>query len=102
MDEYVRSDIFDERLKRVDDENIRQNRRIDKLEGTIEKIGELASSVQLLAQNMAQMKDELTRQGDRLKDIEAEPGEKWKKLTWLIITAVAGAAVGYILSKIGL
>ena len=102
MDVYVRSDIFDERLRRVDDENSRQNKRIDKLEGTIEKIGELASSVQLLAQNMALMKDELTRQGNRLDDIEAEPGEKWKRFTWLVITAIAGGIVGYILSKIGL
>lgn len=102
MDEFVRTDIFDERLKRVDDENTRQNKRIDKLEGALDKLNELASSVQLMAQNIATMTTELKRQSDRLEEIEKEPAEKWKKLTWFIITAVAGAAVGYILSKIGL
>ncbi len=102
MDEFVRTDIFDERLKRVDDENTRQNKRIDKLEGALDKLNELASSVQLMAQNIATMTTELKRQSDRLEKIEQEPADKWKKLTWLIVTGIAGAALGFILSKIGL
>lgn len=102
MDEFVRTDIFDERLKRVDDENTRQNKRIDKLEGALDKLNELASSVQVMAQNIATMTQELKRQSDRLEEIEKEPGEKWRKLTWLIVTAVAGGLVGWILSRIGL
>lgn len=102
MDEYVRSDVFDARLKAVDDENNRQNHRIDKLEGALDKLNELASSVQVMAQNIATMTQELKRQSDRLEAIEKEPGEKWKKLTWLIITGIVGAAVGFALSKIGI
>lgn len=102
MDEFVRTDIFDERLKRVDDENTRQNKRIDKLEGALDKLNELASSVQLMANNIATMTTELKRQSDRLEKIEKEPGEKWRKLTWLIVTAVAGGLAGWILSRIGL
>lgn len=102
MDEFVRTDVFDARLARVDDENSRQNHRIDKLESAIDKLTELAASVKLLAQNMSDMKTELQRQGKRLEAIEQEPADKWRKLTWLIITGVAGAALGFILSKIGL
>lgn len=102
MDEYVRTELFEERVKRIDDENNRQNHRIDNLERTIEKINELAASTQLLAQNMLAMKEELHRQGERLDKIEAEPGDKWKKLTWLIVTGIAGAVLGWALSKIGL
>lgn len=102
MDEFVRTEVFDERLRRVDDENNRQNHRIDKLEGTLEKMNDLVASIQVLAQNMSQMKDELHRQGERLDKIEQEPADKWRKLTWLIITGVAGAVLGFILSKIGL
>lgn len=102
MDEFVRTDIFDERLKRVDDENTRQNKRIDKLEGALDKLNELASSVQLMAQNIATMTTELKRQSDRLEAIEKEPAEKWKKFTWLIVTAVAGGIIGFLLSKVGL
>lgn len=102
MDEFVRTDIFDERLKRVDDENTRQNKRIDKLEGALDKLNELASSVQVMAQNIATMTQELKRQSDRLEAIEKEPAEKWKKFTWLIVTAVAGGIIGFLLSKVGL
>lgn len=102
MDEYVRTEVYAERMQRVDDENNRQNRRIDKLEGAFDKISELATSVKLLAQNMSDMKTELQRQGKRLEEIEQEPADKWRKLTWLIVTGIAGAVLGFILSKIGL
>lgn len=102
MDDYITRPEYNERMQRVDDENNRQNHRIDKLESAIDKLTELATSVKLLAQNMSDMKTELQRQGKRLEEIEQEPADKWRKLTWLIITGVAGAALGFILSKIGL
>ena len=102
MDEFVRTDVFDARLKAVDDENSRQNHRIDKLEGALDKLNELASSVQLMANNIATMTTELKRQSDRLEEIEKEPAEKWKKFTWLIVTAVAGGIIGFLLSKLGM
>ena len=68
----------------------------------LERLNDLASSVQVLAQNMASMKEELHRQGDRLDAIEKEPADKWKKFTWLIVTALAGAVVGFVISKLGM
>ena len=102
MDEFVRTEVFEAKLKNVDDENNRQNHRIDRLEGMLERLNDLASSVQVLAQNMASMKEELHRQGDRLDAIEKEPADKWKKFTWLIVTALAGAVVGFVISKLGM
>ena len=75
MDDFVRTDVFDARMQAVDDENNRQNHRIDKLEGALDKLNELASSVQLMAQNIATMTTELKRQSDRLEKIEQEPAE---------------------------
>lgn len=102
MDEFVRTDVFDARMKAVDDENSRQNHRIDKLEGALDKLNELASSVQVMAQNIATMTQELKRQSDRLEAIEKEPADQWKKIKWLVITALVSALIGYALSKIGL
>lgn len=102
MDDYITRPEYNERMQRVDDENNRQNHRIDKLEGALDKLNELASSVQVMAQNIATMTQELKRQSERLEKIEQEPADKWRKLTWLIITGVAGAVLGFILSKIGL
>lgn len=102
MDEFVRQDVFDAKLKAVDDENNRQNHRLEKLESVVEKITEIATSVQLLAQNVATMTKELERQGKRLDRIEDEPADKWKKFTWLIVTGMVGAVIGFLASKIGL
>lgn len=102
MDEYVRTEVFDAKLQNVDDENHRQNERLKKLEDVVERISDIAASVQLLAQNVATMTKELERQGKKLEAIENEPADKWRKLTWLVITAVAGGVVGWILSRLGL
>ena len=102
MDEYVRSEVFEERMKRVDDENSRQNHRLGKLEEVFDRLTDMTTSVRELAINMNAMKEELQRQGKRLDEIEKEPAEKWRKLVWIIITAIAGAVVGFIVSKIGM
>lgn len=102
MDEFVRTDVFDARLARVDDENLRQNERLALLEKNSASLNDLVVSVKELAMSVKQMQEELKRQGQRLEAIEKEPGEKWKKLTWLIVTAVAGGVIGWILSRIGM
>ncbi len=102
MDEFVRTDVFDARLARVDDENSRQNQRLELLEKNSASLNDLVVSVKELAMSVKQMQEELKRQGQRLEAIEKEPAEKWKKFTWLVVTAVAGAVVGFVLSKLGL
>ena len=102
MDEFVRADVFDARLARVDDENNRQNQRLELLEKNSASLNDLVVSVKELAMSVKQMQEELKRQGQRLEAIEKEPGEKWKKFTWIIITAVAGGIIGFLLSKVGM
>lgn len=102
MEDYVLKEVFDERLKRVDDENERQNHRLSLVEKNGETLNELVVSVKELAMSIRQMQEELKRQGERLSRIEDEPGDKWKKFTWLIFSGVVGIVVGYILNKIGL
>ena len=102
MDEFVRTDVFDARVARIDDENDRQNQRIELLEKNSASLNDLVVSVKELAMSVKQMQEELKRQGQRLEAIEKEPAEKWKKFTWLIITGVVGAVIGFALSKIGI
>lgn len=101
MDDYITRPEYNERLQRVDDENNRQNKRIDKLESALEKLSELATSVQLLAQNMADMKNELVRQGARLETLEQEPAQNWKSVVKTVVAYIATAALGYLLAKGG-
>lgn len=101
MDEnYVMKEVFDERMKRVDDENDRQNHRLSLLEKNGETLNELVISVKEMAISIQQMAKELEKQGTRLDKIEDEPADKWKKFTWFAFTTLIGAVLGYILNGV--
>ena len=92
--------VHDLELSRINDEQTRQNKRLDHLETRAEAISELASSVKLLAANMEAMAKEQTKIGDRLDELEAEPAENWKKAVWVVVVALISAAVGFFLKGV--
>ena len=102
MDDYVTRVEYDERLKRIDDENTRQNHRIEKLEQIMDSLNELTISVREMAVSMTAMQREQERQGQRLEAIEREPADKWKNTVKTVVTAVITAVVAYLLAKGGL
>lgn len=102
MDEYVTRVEFDARMKRIEDEDHRQNHRIDKLENVTEQIADMAASIKAMVVTMQAMKKEQEDQGDRLREIEKKPADNWNNLVYTIIAMVATAAVTYILTKGGL
>lgn len=99
-DEYVTKAVHDLELSRVNDEQTRQNRRLDVVEGKLENLAELTSSVKLLAANMDRMVKEQAKIGERLDDLEAEPAENWKKAVWVVVVALISAAVGFFLKGV--
>lgn len=88
--------------KRIEEENNRQNRRIDNLEGNVRQIGTLATSVEKLAVNMESMLREQEKQGRRLETLEKRDGEKWRKAVEVIITVAVSGVVGFMLAQIGM
>lgn len=92
----------DEFARRQDEENKRQNKRLDALEETVREIGSLTTSVAKLAASMESMMKEQERQGERLESLEGRDGEMWRKVTSYIVTAVVGAVVCYIMTRIGM
>lgn len=100
MDEqrYVLEDVFHERMKNVDDENNRQNHRIDDLEAEVKQISELVASVKVLAVNIETMSKELSKQGERLEKIEEKPSKRWDSVITGIITGIIGLLIGLISS----
>lgn len=75
MDNYLPKDVHDEFARRMEDENRRQNHRIDNLENSVKAFGEIANSVNRLATNMETMTTELSRQGERLETLEENRGQ---------------------------
>lgn len=102
MDEFVSRVEYDERMKRIEDEDRRQNHRIDKLETITDQIADMAASIKAMVVTMQAMQKEQEEQGKRLTDIEKKPADNWDKLVYSIIAMVATAAVTYILTKGGL
>ena len=102
MDELIGRAEHDEFARRFDDENKRQNRRIEALEEAIRQSSALIANVERLAMNMETMAKEQERQGKRLEVLEARDGEMWRKAVGYAVTAVIGIVIGYIFTHIGM
>lgn len=102
MDDYINRKEHEEFARRQDEENKRQNRRIDLLEQSVEKMGALTTSVEKLATNMESMLKEQEKQGERLGTLESRDGEMWRKVVSHVVTAVVGAVVCYLLMQVGI
>lgn len=87
---------------RRDDEDKRQNHRIELLERNAEETRKLTVSVEKMATSMEQMVKEQAKQGQRLDEIEKEPGEKWKRATWEVLKYILVAVLALAAAKVGL
>ncbi|MCM1335451.1 MAG: hypothetical protein NC084_12200 [Bacteroides sp.] len=101
-EEYVTRSICDERCRRLEEEDKRQNRRIELLEESTREIRSLAASVERLAMNMESMLKGQEKQDARLEALEGRDGEKWRKAIGYIGTAIIGGALAIIAAKLGL
>lgn len=102
MEDYITRAEHGEFCKRMEAEDIRQNRRIGELEETVRQIGTLTTSVEKLAMSIEAMVREMEQQGERLEALESRDGEMWRKAIGYLVTAVIGAVVGYISKQIGM
>lgn len=102
MEDYISRREYDERQKRIDDEDRRQNHRLDRLEKIAEQLSELTASIKVMAASMQGMQEEQKAQGERLEKIEQEPADRWNKLISTVITVLVTAAVTWLITKGGM
>lgn len=98
----ISQEVHEEFARRQDDENRRQNHRIEELEKSVRQLGALTTSVEKLASSMESMVKEQEKQGKRLEVLEGRDGEKWRNVVSHIITAVVGAVVCYFITQFGI
>lgn len=84
---------MDSENQRRDDENKRQNKRIESLEESFKELNRLALSTERMAVSIQSLTTEITKQGERLENIESKPRKHWESLIAGILGAIA-AAVG--------
>lgn len=94
MDDYISRREHEEFVRRVEDEEHRQNVRIGNLENQTQIIQSLAMSVDRLATSMDRMAKEQAEQGERLKALEQEPADNWKSIKKTVWTTIASVLAG--------
>lgn len=102
MDTPITRAEHEEFRRRLEEENRRQDKRLELLEKSVREIGALTTSVEKLAMSVENMVKEQTRQGERLEALEGRDGERWRKLVGYIASALVSGAVGWLVAQAGL
>lgn len=102
MDTPITRAEHEEFRRRLEEENRRQDKRIELLEESVREMGALTTSVERLAVSMESMVKEQEKQGKRLEILEGRDGEMWRKVVGYIATAVAGIIIGFVFNQFGM
>lgn len=102
MDDAITRAEHEEFRKRLEEQNKRQDKRIELLEESVRDMGVLTTSVEKLATNIESMVKEQEKQGKRLEVLEGRDGEMWRKVVGYIATAIVGIIVGFIFTQFGM
>jgi len=98
MDTPITRAEHEEFRRRLEEENHRQDRRIEQLEDNVQQLGKLAASVEKLALSLENMVKEQEHQGKRLEALEGRDGEMWRKVMGFVASTLIGLILGAIFS----
>lgn len=77
-------------------------KRIDELEKRQANLETLASSVQVMANEMEHVKKDVVEIKDGIKTIAEKPAKNWNKVVDIILSVIVTALITYILTGVGL
>ena len=92
----------EEFCKRLEEEDRRQNKRLEILEEQTKQFTDLVLSVRELAQSVKQLAETQKAQGEKLDELENRDGEMWRKVSGYVITAIIGLVLGYLFNLAGM
>ena len=101
MDNPITRAEHEEFRRRLEEENRRQDKRIELLEDNMRELNQLTASVGKLATSIESMVKEQEKQGKRLETLEDRDGEMWRKAVGYVVTAVIGVFLGYVFTQLG-
>ena len=99
---FVETNTFDEFKRRIEDEDHRQNRRIEELEKLAEEIHTLAKTSAVMCEKLINMNDKLDTVNKDVESLKSKDGETWRRVVWTVIAAILGIVVGFIFKEIGM
>ena len=102
MDGSITRAEHEEFRRRLEEENRRQDKRIELLEDNMRELNQLTASVSKLASSIESMVKEQEKQDRRLETLEDRDGAMWRKIVAYGATALVGIFIGYIAQQLGL
>lgn len=102
MDEYITRPEHDEFKRRLEDEETRQNRRLEVIENRVDKLIDMQASLAVMQAGIDSISAEVKRIGSEVDAIKQEPADKWKKAVWIVVTVALTAVATFILAKAGI
>lgn len=102
MDTQISREEHKEFVRRMDEANERQSKRISILEDEVRQISDLTISINRMSISIENMTVQLVEQGKRLQALENRDGEMWRKVTGYMITAIIGIVIGFIFTQVGM
>lgn len=102
MDTPITRAEHEEFKRRIEEENARQDKRIELLEENTRRVETINVSIEKLAANMENMLKEQLNQGKRLEALESRDGEMWRKVVSYAVTAIVGILIGFLFKQFGL
>lgn len=92
---------FEHRLTEVEQRSKSNSHRLEEVERRQADLGELVSTVKVLAVREEQVETDVKEIKADVKSLTNKPAEKWDSVVNTIITVAISAIVGFILAKIG-
>lgn len=101
------SDFMQAENKRIEEENNRQNKRLELLESNMQQIisqqlTTLTATIERLNLSVNNILKEQSEISDRLKKLENRDGDMWRTVIKYAITAIVGGVLTFILTRIGI
>lgn len=93
--------------KRLEDENDRQNKRLELLESNMQQLitqqlTNLTATIERLNLSVGNILKEQAEFSERLKKLENRDGDMWRTVVKYAITAIVGGALTFALTRIGM
>lgn len=101
------SDFVQAENKRIEEENNRQNKRLELLESNMQQIisqqlTTLTATIERLNLSVNNILKEQSEISERLKKLENRDGDMWRTVIKYAITAIVGGVLTFILTRIGI
>ena len=93
---------IEHRLTEVEGRSTSNQHRLDELEKRQDNLDDLVSTVKVLAVREETVENDVKEIKEDVKSLTSKPGQKWDKLTDLVLSALVGIIIGFIFSQIGM